>query len=75
MTGLGSNVSRKSVAESSSEPLTKIKKIEWERKKPDADAKYGKNIGILGQPMSGKTNLAVQYGFFNSKYIQYIYKR
>lgn len=74
MPGLGSNVSRKTIAGGSTEPLTKVKKIEWQRYKPDEAAQYGKNIGILGQAMSGKTNLALQFGFFNSKYTPYMKK-
>lgn len=70
MGGLGSNISQKVLNKSgSSEPLTKIRPLEWERKKIDSDAIYGKNIGILGLPMAGKTNLLLQHAFFNSKFI------
>ena len=68
--GLGSNISQKALAKGSKlEPLTKIRELEWIAEKPNPDAKYGKNIGIVGQPHSGKTNLALLHGFFNSKYI------
>ena len=71
--GLGSNISRKTLSKSGSdEPLTKIKPLVWERKKVDDNAKYGKNIALLGLPMAGKTNLLLQHGFFNSKFIPYI---
>lgn len=68
MSGLGSNVSRKSLG-GADKPLTKIKALEWERQKPDDTRKFGKNIGILGQAHAGKTNLLLQHGFFNSKFI------
>lgn len=67
MPGLGSNIQRKNT---SSEPKKVVRALNWQ--KPCLDAKYGKNIGILGQPMHGKTNLALQLGFFNSKYKKYM---
>lgn len=70
MGGLGSNISQKVLNKTvQDEPLTKIKELVWERRKIDPDARYGKNIGILGFPMAGKTNLLLQHGFFNSKFI------
>ena len=70
MPGLGSNISQKVLSKAAqSEPSTKIRALEWERKKIDPNAIYGKNIGILGLPMAGKTNLLLQHGFFNSKFI------
>jgi hypothetical protein len=73
MPGLGSNISQKVLAKDAQlEPLTKIKELEWEVEKPDPTAKYGKNIGIIGQPHAGKTNLALLHAFFNSKYIPYM---
>ncbi|MBD3353428.1 MAG: hypothetical protein GF364_18240 [Candidatus Lokiarchaeota archaeon] len=67
MPGIGSNITRK---KETSEPKKAVRALNWQ--KPDPDAIYGKNIGILGQPMHGKTNLALQLGFFNSKYKKYI---
>lgn len=71
--GLGSNISQKVLTKAAqSEPLTKIKPLEWERKKVDPNAKYGKNIALIGQPMAGKTNLLLQHGFFNSAFIPHM---
>ena len=67
MPGLGANLTKKAT-----QPLQAIKRLEWV--KPDPKAKYGKNIGIVGQAMSGKTNLALQFGFFNSEYIPQLKK-
>jgi len=51
-------------------PLQKSKALEWE--KPDPNQKFGKNIAIIGGSTVGKTNLALQFGFFNSDYKEYM---
>ena len=68
--GLGSNISQKVLSKSAQlEPLTKIRELEWISEKIDPNARYGKNIAIIGQAHAGKTNLALLHAFFNSKYI------
>lgn len=68
--GLGSNISQRVLSKGSKiEPLTKIRELEWIAEKIDPNARYGKNIAILGQAHAGKTNLALLHAYFNSKYI------
>lgn len=67
MGGLGSNLSPKKKDEG---PQKVVKPLKWY--KPKKDAKYGKNIAIVGQPMAGKTLLSLSFGFFNSKYKKHI---
>jgi len=54
------------------QPLQRSKALVWE--KPDPNQKFGKNIAIIGGSMEGKTNLALQFGFFNSEYTPYMKK-
>jgi len=51
---------------------TLTKKLKWV--KPDVNAKYGKNIGLVGQPMAGKTLTSLLFGFFNSEFKSYMSK-
>ena len=67
--GLGSNISQKVLSKGSIEPLTKIRALEWIAEKIGTTARYGKNVAIIGQPHAGKTNIALQHAFFNSKNI------
>ena len=44
----------------------RVQTLKWH--KPTLDERYGKNISLLGQPMAGKTFLALLLGYFNSQY-------
>jgi hypothetical protein len=52
--------------EEEDKPLQLVRELVWQT--PNFEIKYGKNIAIVGQPMVGKTNLALLIGFFNSTY-------
>ena len=51
---------------SSSQLLQLIKELKWQ--KPSFELQYGKNLGLIGEPMTGKTLLALLIGYFNSEY-------
>jgi len=55
-----------------SETQSVSRKLKWAR--PDPKAKYGKNIGMVGQAMSGKTLTALLFAFFNSEFKGYMTK-
>jgi len=48
------------------QPMQLVKKLKWHT--PDFSIQYGKNLAIIGQPMVGKTILAILLGYFNSEY-------
>jgi len=48
------------------EPIKLVKAIKWQT--PDPSLPYGKNLAIVGQPMTGKTIAAMLFGFFNLDY-------
>jgi len=49
-------------------PLEQVRKLAWHT--PDFSVQYGKNLAIVGQPMVGKTILALLMGYYNSDYKQ-----
>jgi len=61
------NLSRvKPHKEDDNSPQQVVRPLKWQI--PSFDDQYGKNIAIVGQPMVGKTNLAMLLGYFNSEY-------
>ena len=48
------------------EPRQMVRKLSWQT--PNFSIQYGKNLAIVGQPMVGKTILALLLGYFNKKY-------
>jgi len=58
----------KATQEVSNKPLEQVRKLSWQV--PDFSIPYGKNLAIVGQPMVGKTILALLMGYYNSEYKQ-----
>ncbi len=66
MAGFGEQVNKKDDEVEETQPMQLVKDIKWHT--PDFDIQYGKNLAVIGQPMVGKTLLALLFGYFNSEY-------
>ncbi len=47
-------------------PISVKRSLTWQV--PSYEVQYGKNLAIVGQPMVGKTMLALLFGYYNSEY-------
>lgn len=66
MPGFGEVKTKKETEAESNQPMQLVKTLKWHI--PDFNIQYGKNLAIIGQPMVGKTLLAMLMGYFNSEY-------
>jgi len=64
---IGDNISKQvSKSKEKDKPLQKIIPLKWH--KLNTEKKSGYNIGIIGEPKTGRSTLSLLFGYFNSEY-------
>lgn len=66
MSAFGNLTQKSKKQDDNDHPEQIIRPLKWQV--PSFEDQYGKNVAIVGQPMVGKTNLAMLIGYFNSEF-------